>query len=229
MMAEVPHDVLFLVLNYDTLLETALTNYDRNADLVFNSMDAYINPIRGATILKRHGSVNWFKKMINGDKRTWNDVVMDFDPLVRTSVENILIQNNVESVAGLLQHGSRYYPVLTAPLAGKGLTDIVAPDAHVASATSSLKSCHKFHIVGTSGMDDDLLGLLDSTLHPTAVSFVRVVGKGESATGDAYSRFQRGVRSIGVGVPPPFHELYPYGFNDYVASLEFRSFLNIQT
>lgn len=226
LIAENPHDVLFLVLNYDTLLETALTSYDPKT-FQFNAMKDYVNPDRGATILKLHGSTNWFKKMKLSDKRTWTDVVIDFDPLLRTPDEEIVIQDNVNSVMGMLVEGTRFYPVLTAPLAGKGMMDIVAPGSHVASVKSFLKSCHKFLIVGTSGLDDDLLALLDSTLHPEQKNYVRVVGKGDGA-GEAYAHFHGGVRSFRSAVPSLFHGVYERGFSHYVASEELQKFLSIQ-
>jgi len=59
LLGEYEHELLFIILNYDTLLESASQLFDPR--ISFNSLPRYISPNRDVKIVKIHGSVNWFR------------------------------------------------------------------------------------------------------------------------------------------------------------------------
>ena len=52
--------VLFLALNYDLLLERAITSYD---DVPFDHLDSYLPRKKKWSLIKPHGSVNWGRQL----------------------------------------------------------------------------------------------------------------------------------------------------------------------
>ena len=149
MLAEHPHEVLFVVLNYDTMLETALTAFD-SQQLTFKSIRNYTAARRQAGVVKLHGSTDWFVKFGNAHGgRTWDNEVRDLDISHRPAENEIVVNDRVTSVRD--SSGATYiYPLVTAPLAGKELGDVVCPDSHIEHAREFIASCRKFLIIGTS-------------------------------------------------------------------------------
>ena len=83
LLAEEPSDALFLVLNYDDMLEQALYRFS-NWGIKFESLDDYISPSHSVTVIKLHGSINWFKPIgpLNAD---WQARVRASDVLAKTT------------------------------------------------------------------------------------------------------------------------------------------------
>jgi hypothetical protein len=127
LLAEEPSDVLFLVLNYDDLLEQALYRFSDGA-IRFGSLDDYVRADRPAKVIKLHGSINWFKAIgpLNDD---WRAQVRRSDVLAKAPGTFHVVTTNGRTNASFTYQrevsGQRVYPVLTAPLAGKGPTAIV--------------------------------------------------------------------------------------------------------
>ena len=215
LLADHPHDVLFLVLNYDTLLERFL--YRRN--LRFETIDDYVDPDRQAKIVKLHGSTDWFVTMgdINED---WFELVNDFDIFQKPPPEQIVIGEGIGDVSTAEVDGNRLYPLLTAPLAGKDSSAVVCPTEHRKVAEEFLADCGKLLIIGTSGQDDDLLDLLNDSLGADINRIIHVVGK-DGAKG-TLQRFRRRVPTLKVSIEPL---MATGGFQAYVRSEEFQRFL----
>lgn len=109
--------------------------------------------------------------------------------------------------------------MLTAPLAGKSPRDVVAPKAVVNHMATFVRQCRRFLIVGSSGLDDDLLELLNEWA--TDVEMLHVVG-GRPQEGNlaawsesALEKYQQGVEafSTAASVTP-----FPGGFVEYLNS-----------
>lgn len=56
LLAERPHEVLFLLLNYDNLLETALSQF--SPKFTFNNIEDYVPIEQNFMVVKLHGSIN---------------------------------------------------------------------------------------------------------------------------------------------------------------------------
>ena len=104
-----------------------------------------------------------------------------------------VINQRTELTKRLNRDRELYYPILTAPLAGKGPMQMVCPDAHIDMARSFLGDCRKFLIIGCSGKDDDLLSLLSESIDiPSTETFaLHVVG--DQQVKEAYRNFLRGI------------------------------------
>ena len=87
LLAEKPSDVLFIVLNYDDLLEQALYRFT-GGEIRFESLDDYVRADRPVKLVKLHGSINWFKPIgsVSGD---WKSLVERSDVLARPEENTI--------------------------------------------------------------------------------------------------------------------------------------------
>ena len=214
-----PHELLFLVLNYDNLLESALTRYD--STLTFSSIGDFVRRERGLTVVKIHGSIDWFKSI--GPGSDWFARVRQADIFAKPAEDEIVVGKGVRTVRdahGALGREDMLYPLLTAPLAGKVETDMVCPQSHIDEARRFLADCKKFLIIGTSGLDEDLLGLLGSSV-PKAPALVHVVTENPKVSADVWDRFARVPVFASILEPPLAFES---GFRIYLTSPDFERF-----
>lgn len=223
LLADVPHHVLFLILNYDTLLEQALELFDPGIN--FEIMSSYVREDRQAKLVKPHGSIDWFK-LIGGSSLSWEDTVFSQDVFQRPPDNEIYIQNVQGPLQSVLITGNRPYPILTAPLAGKGIADMVCPIAHIEVAKDFLKQCRKYLIIGTSGLDEDLLALLNEAVDPFSHPTVQLVGLKDAD--EALQNFEKGVRAFQGqrSIPPGF--LFQEGLRQYIDSGELAKFAEFE-
>ncbi len=224
LLAEHPHKVLFITLNYDTLLETALAQYSASS-YHFGDIKSYVTHNRNANVLKLHGSINWYRKIPNSEGKTWDDSLEGFDISLKTSEKEIMVFNNSHSVDDIIIEKCRVFPILTAPLAGKGPTDIVCPESHIEAARVFLNDCYKYLIIGTSGLDSDLLFHLDSMLPANRPSLLQVVNRGQDATLDTWERFMQGVPALGNHLTTNAGDTFNEGFRKYLSSKHFKEFV----
>ena len=218
LLAENPHEILFLILNYDNLLEQALTSYDPN--WAFDTIDSYAGKDR-IKVVKLHGSVNWFVK-IRYAGPSWWDSVAEFDIFARTRESDLIVQDNADLVNRWKVGRKWAYPLLTAPLAGKDPSDSVCPRSHLNVAEEFIRDCKKFLIIGTSGMDQDLLALLDSTMVQGQQRRVDIVDHGDSIK-PTTKKFTDGVSAFREGEKTRV-ELRGGGYREYVSSDHFHEF-----
>ena len=145
-----PHEVCFLVLNYDDLLEQALRHHTPR-EYSFENIQDYVALDRGAKVVKLHGSVNWFRTLrqaTRGDRDDWFRFLEEFDPLKPPGDETeYRIQDGVTEV---LKSPDMLYPILTAPLAGEDPKQFTCPPSHIEVARQFLHDCTKFLIIGTA-------------------------------------------------------------------------------
>ena len=225
LMQDETHEVFFIVLNYDTLLETALERYDRK--LVMTSLDDYVTPSRQGRLIKVHGSTNWAVP-IPGTGRgedqsiSWVLALDDFEPTMAAH-DQIIMDERVDTSHGWRHaaSGRFLYPRLTAPLRGKTFS---CPDDHTARLREFPSSCHKFLIIGSSGLDDDLLQLLGEATSGTGY-VVHYVNQGD-ATKQVCQRFEAVVRAFRHrGPKSPQPKLFAGGFTAYLDDGDLEAFL----
>ena len=152
-------EVLFLTLNYDTLLEIPLS---RNFGTDFNGENNYIENKEWA-LVKLHGSVNWYKQFTSYQFQEAND--REYFGILKRSALPLPLAKDFTFVS-MRDHAYKYvgnapvYPAITVPVDGK--YDLNCPESHLEKAKEFLSDCHNYLIVGTSGRDKDLLDLLKS-------------------------------------------------------------------
>ena len=104
---------------------------------------------------------------------------------------------------------------------------MVCPISHIEVAKDFLKQCRKFLIIGTSGLDEDLLALLDEAVQPSSHPTVQLVGL-ESGADEALQRFEKGVRAFhGRRITPPGF-LFQGGLRQYIDSGELAKFAEFE-
>lgn len=226
LLGENQYNVLFLVLNYDNLLEKALSSV---FSYTFNKMDDYVAPERAAKVIKIHGSVNWFIPL-PWRTSTWDEAVERLDVRERPNEIDIRVIARNATKEGRQGRTDLWewdydpwvYPVLTAPLAGKDLENIVCPSTHRGFAESFVATCRKYLIIGSSGTDDDLMKLLDGAIPADEpMNFVHVVGK--EGTDGTRDNFKQGVTAFRENAI--FSEFYE-GFQRYLIDPAFKSFFD---
>ena len=89
LLAEEPSDVLFLVLNYDDMLEQALYQFT-SGGIKFESLDGYVKTSHQAKVVKLHRSINWFKR-IGPASADWKTHVQRTDVLAKPSASEIYV------------------------------------------------------------------------------------------------------------------------------------------
>ena len=104
---------------------------------------------------------------------------------------------------------ARLYPVLTAALSGKDHTALRFTVQHQHALQRFLRECERYLVIGTSGLDDDLLGFLNQCV--SSVRLVHYVNYEPSNTEVCRTKFQAGCaafndslmpkRSLGVFAP----------------------------
>jgi hypothetical protein len=167
-------------------------------------------------VVKLHGSVNWFRLIgARARGRNWFQVVEETDVKTNINPSSIYVREWPEPIINFTCDreidDNFVYPVLTAPLAGKGPAATVCPETHLATATKWLKDCGKFLIVGVSGLDDDLLSILGSAMDRKA-AVIHLVDFGDKPTRDAVGRFQTKVHAFNIPQLKPFN----IGFRMYI-------------
>lgn len=212
LLAETPHDVMFIVLNYDTLLESALKSFDPG--IQFDDIGMYVLPDRSAKIVKLHGSVNWFARIPGSANVSWDSAVTEYDVSVKVAVNQILVKDGIDNIRGVRDNERMLYPILTAPLAGKGVCDAVCPQNHIVAVRQFLGDCQKFLIIGTSGLDEDLLAIVDSALTDHMKYYHVHVVDVEKGADDARNRFMEGIKAFKNRIPA--QNVWRQGFRGYL-------------
>ncbi len=218
MKPDVRVNAAFITLNYDRYIERALQSFDPRCQ--FADIDSYWrNPTK---LFKIHGSIDWAVPM-NREPTDWKQALWDFDPTQRT--EEVLKVGPPPSLRSRDWTGGpngnwHLYPVLTAPLAKKGDEDIVCPPRHREALNDFLHDCRCYLIVGSSGLDNDLLDLLRNQAAVADVLHV-VAGDPEQAE-QSYQRYRdvpqlRTANWAALGG----------GFMNYVRSKAFNKFLKL--
>jgi len=215
-------DVLFLSLNYDTLLDDRLFAYDG-----LQNLDSYIGDRRNWSLIKLHGSVNWGRplremletgysnaplELVNSFFANRQDT--DFDPAISLRTGS-LSQMRMDGHTHTL-----YYPGLAVPLGSDD--ELVLPHEHLSYARERLSSMERagLLILGYSGLDREvleLLGIARSQLH----SLIVVNGSGE--TGEA------ALARINERLGFPYltgQNVFPGGFGEYIAGGHLTKFVD---
>jgi hypothetical protein len=155
-------EVMFINLNYDLFLEDALENYEHQQ---FLNLDSYVPSAKKWRYVKPHGSVNWARILENcpSDSSGWF-FPSQLQEMPVFSPELRLVMWNRHSGDFYIPGGGPrgyLYPQVVVP------TDkpksFVCPESHAMSARTFVQSCQHFLVIGFSGRDEDVMGLLCDT------------------------------------------------------------------
>jgi hypothetical protein len=157
-------EVVFITLNYDTLLERSLFT----GPWFLNSMESYIETGRNWSLVKLHGSVNWGRRMLNPP----NLLPRDRDPYLAQTIgsvgEHLQLSEDITLRPQLSLRDIRvdpdgrtiFYPALSAPLGSED--EVVCPPSHVQFLRERLTAYDGINllVVGYSGLDQEVRTLL---------------------------------------------------------------------
>ena len=209
LLADHPHRAMFVSLNYDNLLEQALHAFDPT--FVFQRIDDYCDNLRQALVVKPHGSIHWSVDLIEqaGTETIW---FPDKPWRIKIRPSEVF-------------HGSSFktFPVISAPMASKGASDLVCPDAHLDALKKHCADTYKALFIGTSCLDDDILKILATQMPHINLLHVVILG-GKKEKDEIEQRVRKylnppGTRNL---------EVFDIGFRDYLNSDSFEMFCQVE-
>ena len=156
-------EVIFLTLNYDTILDSRLEQHAH-----VRSLSDYIRPDFAWSLIKLHGSVDWARRIVgvthaSVDKTDLylSEFVASLEDVPELSDEIELRRTSVELLRRDPPH--LYYPALSVPLGPDD--EFNCPESHLEFIRKRLVATDGLNIlsVGYSGLDSGLLQLLASS------------------------------------------------------------------
>lgn len=202
-------EVLFLTLNYDNLLEIALS---RVSGIDFSAENHYTQDSKWR-LIKLHGSVNWYRQFSSYQVTQTND--QEYFAHLRRTPLPLQLDDRFIFIA-MHDHAHKFignapvYPALTVPVDGK--YDLNAPPSHIQSAKDFLAGCENYLIIGTSGQDRDLIELLQQHARQGRVL---IVGREQESVERTKRNFQEAVLQFRSDASVCSH---PRGFSEFVDS-----------
>jgi hypothetical protein len=153
-------DVLFLTLNYDTLLDDRLFNYQR-----LETLDSYVASDSSFALVKLHGSVNWGRRLVGtlerGSSASREDInwfVTEVPALeFETGDIELRLQSSIADTRYEPREHAVFYPALSVPLGPAD--EFVCPPSHRAAAQKRLAEAESLNVlvIGYSGNDRECL------------------------------------------------------------------------
>jgi hypothetical protein len=214
--------VMFLSLNYDLLLDSAIASCE---NWKFETLDSYLPEDKKWFLFKPHGSVNWAREIDNCP----SDHAFGYRPFDLNETPHFSQDMEIKLVKPSWPHPYDYYvpgsgidgylyPQIVIP-ADKP-KEFACPNLHTEQAKAFLKGCTNFLFIGFSGHDDDIASLLG--MMPRG-SRLMIVGMGEQ---DAQGIFQtmcsRAPELVRKDLVPSF---YNDGFSTFIESEAFETYL----
>lgn len=190
--------VLYLTLNYDLLFDKALHSHPGTQfNINDESIAKYIPRDEKWSYIKLHGSVDWGKKIkteqVKNPGRSLGSLIDNInqlgDSLEQALDDKILIGKSYDiGDSGLKYNPTDFdltYPVLGVPVDGD--SKACCDPNHTEYLQNYLNECQDFLVIGFSGIDKDVLDLLDKKNN--GFRKVVIVTNSEDSSRDALMRF----------------------------------------
>jgi hypothetical protein len=185
LLTQVQHipDVLFITLNYDSILEYAL-----RSDQEFRQLSDYIRPGQNWSLVKLHGSVDWVRNVmaVGQQPRTLQtvvDAIVDQQESISSNIEFAPYVPGVQDLEVFVNpmHDRFCYPALSVPLGGDDeATNCPGDHRRFAARWLSSKESLNLLTIGYSGLDHAALDLLEEARTPIGTACI-VNPNGEEA------------------------------------------------
>lgn len=207
--------VLFVSLNFDLLLDSALERYQGKE---FVDIDSYVSLGRNWSFVKPHGSVNWARTLENcpkdGHGRLRAPSELREAPIFGGGIKVIRWNRHSRDfyVPGRSEEGY-LYPEVVVPVERE--KDFVCPSSHTGLADAFVRECGNFLLAGFSGRDEDVRRLLNRM---PAQSRLTIVGRDDSH--EIFGRmrsFDHGFETKDLSIA-----FWDEGFSAYIDSPEFE-------
>jgi hypothetical protein len=182
-------EVVFVSLNYDVILDNVLGSVDPPT----GDMDWYVNPHRGWSLIKLHGSVNWSRQITSaGGREVFTDPPEKMslsDRITVTPSTNLWKIRGFSSSGGSHAPGDLRYPVVSVPI---GQADELAcPNMHVRFLQDRLATTTGLHLLflGYSGNDREVLALIRNSGSP--IETLTIVDRSHTGASETAARLSR--------------------------------------
>jgi hypothetical protein len=209
--------VIFITLNYDTLLDDRLRIVQP-----IDSMGDYTPADENWGLVKLHGSVDWGIP-IQGPAMGGRQIVFNSPPKIHLSDHIVLRRpgaNSIEDIR-LEQAGSQwFYPALSVPVGTRD--EFSCPDAHIGYLRNAMAAQDGLDVLmlGYSALDEEVLTLFKGS-GQSLRSLVAVNADRPSAN-VAYQR----VVSV-LGKPSGINQVYDRSFADFVGTDDLDSYISL--
>jgi hypothetical protein len=213
-------DVVFISLNYDTLLDRRLFTYSP-----LHSLDAYIPPERNWCLIKLHGSVNWGRPLTTQTQAhiqpSTEILNLYFDEAADDEIGSEIDLRNHDDLNDIrYEDGVLYYPALSVPLGS--VDELVCQPAHVDHPERKLRDLPSLNllVIGYSRLDEEVLRLLrDAGRPPTVLQVVNGdFERGQPAATAIHGQFgSRGFLE---------HQVFNGGFSEFVTGGHLAEFVS---
>jgi hypothetical protein len=171
--------VFFLTLNYDVMLDRRLSGFHR-----LSTLDDYITRVKNWSLIKLHGSVNWFHRASRHYDPRLPPRDLEWDSSFGCAAPNAPLSDIREAPE---RGNTWHYPALALP---EGPDDrLVLPKAHLDFLQGTLQTAQKIDVlvIGYSGLDQEVLSLLVRA--NSEVRRMTVVGRSYEGAVEVYQRF----------------------------------------
>lgn len=199
----------FISLNYDLLLDNAIERAKNNK---FTGFGNYTDKKNEWVLIKPHGSVNWFRQIINFNQsgnnfESWKAIARNINLLKDLSSDFVFLDLDKQFKEGF-KGFVPYYPALALP--NTEYKPIYPLEEHELLLKRRLEECENFLIIGFSAYDQDILNILKT--HVKKVNKLLIVGK--DGTHDIYKRLSEVVPKFSTATPKEV--IYDLGFEGLI-------------
>ncbi len=208
-----------MTLNYDLLLDKAIERVTKSK---FTGFGSYTSESDKWVLIKPHGSVNWFRQIVNfsqtgNNHDSWKATVEDINLLKDLGKDIVFLDLEKQFKDGYA--GSiPYYPVLAIP---NTEYNPIYPINENLLLKERLQECENFLIIGFSAHDQDILNLLKDNVK--SVKKLLIVGMDD--VGDVYKRLTE-IAPVFLSEIPE-RVLYGLGFGRFMREgVDINNFLN---
>jgi hypothetical protein len=212
------NEVLFLTLNYDTLLDKRLAIHTP-----ITSLNDYIKPRCPWALIKLHGSVNWVKRVISpiepGRAGYYLEMAAaELGEDLEVQDDILLIDRDDVAATRRPEADEYFYPAISVPLGPDD--ELNCPPSHVSHAKKRLTAYNGLHLltIGYSGLDSGLLNLLNECRN--SLKSLHVVNQNADASFEAAERI---ARALGSEATPDMAS--PVGFNAFAQGDPLENYL----
>jgi hypothetical protein len=211
--------VLYLSLNYDTLLDQALSTLYSHR---FSSMQSYVWP-EGCALVKLHGSVNWgyaIETSVQG-----NELAGYLTALAALEAEpGVNDERALEIIGGhsdRLRDGKLFYPAIAVPVQGK--SGFVCPITHADYARAFVRKCTTFLVLGCQLLDQDVRDLFKPV---ERVERFKIVNGTKPAGAEVFQRLRDTSDAFRQASQSIDDHVHSEGFARFVQSGALKEFLH---
>lgn len=151
-------EVMFVSLNYDSLLDNALLTFDSAK----TGLDWYVRQERNWSLIKLHGSVDWGVLVSGSDGlRTFTEPKADLPAASGIMLRPGALFEKRGFMSEKGAHGTElFFPALSAPVGEAD--ELVCPPDHVNLLRARLDETQPMHVlvIGYSGIDKEIVSLI---------------------------------------------------------------------